>query len=78
METFRHTVKKFELDPTRVYMAEVSQGGVGAWGLASDKKYGNLFDVLAPVSGGITNSDMSQAAKYGIFMERAALSFLLN
>ena len=45
------TVREFNGDPQRIYLAGLSLGGYGTWYLAA--KYPNKFAAIVPVSGGV-------------------------
>lgn len=45
------TVREFNGDPQRIYLAGLSLGGYGSWYLAA--KYPNKFAAVVPVSGGV-------------------------
>ena len=57
----RHYLGQQPLDPRRVYLTGISQGGIGTWGLASDAKYNELFAAIAPVCGGFPNRPNKRA-----------------
>ena len=62
MELVKHYVSRLSLDRTRIYLTGLSQGGIGAWNLASDPKYFNIFAAIAPVCGGLV-PPLAQRAK---------------
>jgi len=51
------------LDPSRVYLTGLSQGGIGTWGLASDERFASRFAAIAPVCGGFVRGDVSKRAQ---------------
>jgi predicted peptidase len=54
------TVREFNGDPQRIYLAGLSLGGYGSWYLAA--KYPNKFAAVVPVSGGVVTPSVQPLA----------------
>ncbi|QQS07944.1 MAG: prolyl oligopeptidase family serine peptidase [Phycisphaerales bacterium] len=49
MAVLRETQERFNIDPKRIYLTGLSQGGAGTWAIGA--KHPDLFAALAPVCG---------------------------
>jgi predicted peptidase len=54
------TVREFNGDPQRIYLAGASLGGYGSWYLAA--KYPNKFAAVVPLSGGVVTPNVQPLA----------------
>ncbi|HVU89718.1 MAG TPA: PHB depolymerase family esterase [Pirellulales bacterium] len=61
----QETLKKYPIDPARVYLTGLSMGGFGAWNLAA--RHPDWFAAMVPICGGGDPNDAAELAKLPIW-----------
>jgi predicted peptidase len=59
VEILKKTMREQTIDPNRIYLAGISSGGTGCWGMAM--RYPELFAAVVPMAS--SNAGVSQAAR---------------